>query len=53
MLLLLGKSPITIALGDIVAVLVNAFLNDLEKGRSIRAGTSYLRLTANYSYFYF
>jgi integrase/recombinase XerD len=49
----LGKPPSTLALEDIDAELVSAFLNDLEKHRSISARTRNLRLTAIHSLFEF
>ncbi len=49
----LGKTPSTLDLEDIDAVLVSAFLNDQEKHRSISTRTRNLRLTAIHSFFRF
>ena len=47
----LHKAPSTLALEDIDAPLVTAFLDDLEKTRNITARTRNLRLTAVHSFF--
>lgn len=47
----LGKPPSKLELKDIDSELVGAFLNDLEKYRSISASTRNLRLTAIHSFF--
>lgn len=49
----LGKQPSALELEDIDAELISAFLNDLEKHRSISARTRNLRLTAIHSFFHF
>ncbi|HVQ15062.1 MAG TPA: site-specific integrase [Vicinamibacterales bacterium] len=47
----LHKAPSTLALEDIDAPLVVAFLDDLEKARAVTARTRNLRLTAIHSFF--
>jgi site-specific recombinase XerD len=47
----LSKAPSTLALEDIDAPLVAAFLDDLEKVRGVTARTRNLRLTAVHSFF--
>ena len=49
----LGKQPSMLELEDIDSELVRAFLDDLEKHRSISACTRNLRLTAIHSFFRF
>jgi len=49
----LGKPPSSLNLQDIDAILVSAFLDDLEEHRSISAKTRNLRLTAIHSFFRF
>jgi site-specific recombinase XerD len=49
----LRKTPSALALGDIDAPLVMAFLDELERVRSITARTRNLRLTAVHSFFRF
>ena len=49
----LHKVPSALALGDIDAPLVTAFLDDLEASRGITARTRNLRLTAVHSFFRF
>ena len=49
----LAKAPSALKLEDIDAMLVSAFLNDLEKRRYISARTRNLRLTAIHSFFHF
>jgi site-specific recombinase XerD len=49
----LGKAPSLLNLEDIDAILVGAFLEDLEENRSISARTRNLRLTAIRSFFRF
>jgi site-specific recombinase XerD len=49
----LRKAPSALALGDIDAPLVMAFLDELERVRSITARTRNLRLTAVHSFFRF
>ena len=49
----LHKAPSALALGDIDAPLVTAFLDDLEASRGITARTRNLRLTAVHSFFRF
>ena len=49
----LGKQPSTLVLDDIDSKLISAFLNDLEKHRSVSACTRNLRLTAIHSFFRF
>jgi len=47
----LRKAPSTLALEDIDAPLVAAFLDDLEAARGVTARTRNLRLTAVHSFF--
>lgn len=47
----LHKAPSTLALEDVDAPLVVAFLDDLEKARAVTARTRNLRLTAIHSFF--
>jgi site-specific recombinase XerD len=49
----LGKPPSELALEDVDAPLVAAFLDDLEKVRGVTARTRNLRLTAVHSFFRF
>lgn len=49
----LGKAPSTLALDDIDAPLVMAFLDEMERTRGISARTRNLRLTAVHSFFRF
>ena len=49
----LRKAPSVLALGDIDAPLVMAFLDDMEQARGITARTRNLRLTAVHSFFRF
>ncbi len=49
----LHKQPSSLSLGDIDAPMVSAFLDDLEKRRSVTARTRNLRLTAIRSFFHF
>ena len=49
----LHKAPATLALEDIDAPLVTAFLNELEQVRGVTARTRNLRLTAVHSFFHY
>lgn len=49
----LHKAPATLALEDIDAPLVAAFLNELEQVRGVTARTRNLRLTAVHSFFHY